>query len=962
MIISHYIENFAEFNNQLEHSNTNCFNIISVNIRSISSIAKFNRFKAMISKLFTLPAVIAVQETWFKSDVARIYNIPGYKSVHCCRYDGYGGTSLFIRENLQFTDVECKSEGFIDSIVLKLQDVKVDRKPIAIISFYKSPKCNPLNFHDFLESLFISYGRTPSIFVGDSNIDASEFTCFADISNTLSNYNFKNCHNLITRPNSNTCLDHVYTNISKPMTIYSIECSLSDHNLIYCMVDLNVQLRDVTQNSYLVCDYIKLKTCVETQLRSLSLSGNPTDDAKKLFACINSAIDSSTATKIRNYNLKNKLTPWLNGNLLKLIAYKERLLKLKRKSPENENLKTQLKRIGKVIKKAYKNSMNNYYASNLESFQNDPKKTWKFLNETLGRCVERSITVKDDNGNVILNDATKAETLNVYFLKSVKSLRDKIETWPWDNCNSLRSLRNCHSIFALQNTSRDDLEREISNLTLSKSCGHDNISPKVIKICNNSIIPLLVSIFNNMVYSSTYPDILKIHKVIPIPKEKNATTIDNFRPISVLPTINNIFERIIYRQISVYLDDNSLLSQCQYGFRRGCGTEEAVVNVQNFICKMLDEGCSGVAGIFFDLSKAFDMIDHNILLQKLQFYGFHGNELALLKSYLSNRYQFVQIKENKSEMALVEHGVPQGSVLGPLLFLIYVNDLENIGLTGRLFMYADDICLFYPYKSEAAVKCYMERDSALIFEYMRLNKLFINPTKTKLIRFRPHGRFNSNFSITIDGKEIQEVNTVKYLGLFLQSNLAWNQHINYLKSKISSALGLLFKFKYKFDHRTKLLIYQSLIQSNINYLAVVYAHKKTTELKSLQRLQNKALKIVANLPIMHSTYSLFNEVFPSILPIFGTYKQHLLLYVFKCLHHVGHHTIQFARNQVAVNTRNNQQLRVALCRTETTKQRVEYSGSREFNNLPHHVKASNRLSNFKNMLKEYLLSQIDDLL
>lgn len=952
-----YIYNFSEFNANIQNLNKNFFNIMSVNIRSISSVTKFNRFKALIAKLFTLPAIIAVQETWFNTNVCKIYNIPGYKSIHCCRSDGYGGTSLFVRDQLHFTVEESKSEGFIEYIILKIQNVKVDWKPLTMISVYKSPKCSPSNFLNFLETIIARHGRNPCIFVGDANIDAIDINAFTDVSNILQNCDFCNCHELITRPKSHSCLDHVYSNLSKQMFIYSVECNLTDHNLIYCSIDLNVPLHDVVQHEYTVCDYEKLKTNVRTQFQTFMIFGNPTEDAQNFIKCIQKAVDNSTVTKFCNSNIKSKIAPWINGNLHKLIAYKERLLKMRRKCPGNEIVKLQLKRISNIIKKSHKNSMNNYYANNLSNFQSDPRKTWNFLNETLGRVVERNVSLQDNNGSIIVNNKCKAEEFNKKFLYAIQEIKDKIESLQHDNCNFFRTLRYCRNVFTLNCTSYNEIQREVSNLTVGKSCDHDNISSKVIKLSSNYVIPYMVTIFNNMISTSTYPNVLKIHKIIPISKEKNATIIDQYRPISVLPVINNIFERIIHRQICNFFDENDILNNCQYGFRKGCGTEEAVINVQNFICRTLDEGFNGVAGIFFDLSKAFDMIDHKILIQKLSFYGIHGNELALFKSYLQNRHQFVQIMNQKSKMAVIEHGVPQGSVLGPLLFLTYINDLFNMNFNGRLFMYADDLCLFYPYKSETVVKCYMERDSALIFEYMRINKLFINRKKTKVIRFKPHSRFNSDFHITVDGEIIHEVNTVKYLGLILQSNLAWSQHINHLKSKISPAIGLMYKFKNKFDERTKFLIYQTLIQSHLNYLAIIYAHKKSSELKSLQRLQNKALKTVANLPITNSTYSLYNDAFPTILPIHGIYKLQLLLYVYKSLHHIGHHTIQFNLNHN--NTRNNQQLRVALCRTETTKQRVEYSGSREFNMLPQHIKQSNRLSSFKNILKQYMSTQIE---
>lgn len=214
----------------------------------------------------------------------------------------------------------------------------------------------------------------------------------------------------------------------------------------------------------------------------------------------------------------------------------------------------------------------------------------------------------------------------------------------------------------------------------------------------------------------------------------------------------------------------------------------------------------------------------------------------------------------------------------------------------------------------------------------------------------------------MDGNEVQEVSSISYLGVELQGNLSWSQHIRNLKTKTAQAVGLIYKFKNKFDGDTKLLLYNALIQSHLNYLAISYGYKKSKELKTLQRMQNKALKVVSNLPITYSTVSLYSDIFKNVLPVHGIYKLQLLIYVFKCLHNIGHHTIRFSRNQSSFNTRNNMNLSVARCRLETTKQRIEYMGSREFNNLPQNLKNTNRISIFKKDVKEYLLQHIEEIL
>lgn len=221
----------------------------------------------------------------------------------------------------------------------------------------------------------------------------------------------------------------------------------------------------------------------------------------------------------------------------------------------------------------------------------------------------------------------------------------------------------------------------------------------------------------------------------------------------------------------------------------------------NNICQGLDDGFSGVAGVFYDFTKAFDFIDHSIIITKLSYYGINASALQLIKSYLTNRKQYVETDNCKSQMGVVHFGVPQGSILGPLLFKIFLNDINNLQLFGKLFIFADDISLFYPFKYEVSVKTRMEYDAAIITEFARINKLRLNANKTNLLKLKPYAFHNQSFSIYVDG--ILESFSTKYLGIHLQSNLSWDMHIKAIKSKIVNATGLLYKFSESF----KLLAY-----------------------------------------------------------------------------------------------------------------------------------------------------------
>lgn len=242
--------------------------------------------------------------------------------------------------------------------------------------------------------------------------------------------------------------------------------------------------------------------------------------------------------------------------------------------------------------------------------------------------------------------------------------------------------------------------------------------------------------------------------------------------------------------------------------------------------------------------------------------------------------------------------------------------------------------------------------------------LLLNPDKTKLVRFRPHfTSVNNGFNVSIDGKQIQETHSVKYLGITLQSSLTWDVHMQDLKSKIAPAIGMLYKLKYKLDAKTKLMIYQCLIHSHLNYMAVIYAYNKNSNsLKHLQSMQNKALKIVYKLPINFSTILLYKNVCKTVLPIYGLHEQNTLCCVFKCLNNIGYNTIPFMQNQANFSTRNRNNLRVAFCRLERTKQRIDHAGSFTYNNLPDNLKSCTGFLNFKHSCKNYLHDHVEMLL
>lgn len=963
---SNYFKNINSYNSYIVKDDKNFLNVLSVNIRSVSSISKFNRFKSVVSQLSKLPEIIAIQETWFSGQYLNLYEIDGFDVIHCERYDGYGGTSIYVNSNLRYKVILRKSEDNLDVIAIELQDMKVDNSNIVLMSIYRSQRCKLSCFLEKMESFLQNLAICPVLIVGDVNVDMFVTNRSQRLLNDIfSDYNMKSCHNHITRPRSKKSIDWVYSNKSENVFVHSIENDLSDHNILSCGIYLNLRSQNFVSCQRQKLQYDEFERILDNALPSLQNLNNSSVLCEKFIQIYGTAVSRSTITTNQCLEIRKKMTPWMTDNLLSLINYKNKLLKSRRKMKDKESITEHLKRISKVIKISNKNLMENYYSHNLRSYAGDPKKTWQFLNKELGRTKKPVKEILTEEGDSIVSDDRKAIAFNNYFVNSINRLKGNIDQYPDDDINNFRSLIPERSYFNLQRVNTNQIENILDSLKFKKSSGYDNITLKMLLCRRSAVVDILVRIFNNMIIDQKYPNALKIHKIIPIPKKTNPKNIADYRPISVLSIIDKIFEKIIFEQLSNYIEENNILYKDQYGFKKGSGAEDAMVNVLEYICGGIDAGFKGVAGVFFDFSKAFDLVQHDILIKKLENIGLSVPATNLIKDYLQNRFQYVQVNNSKSSMLPVKHGVPQGSVLGPILFKIYINDLKNINFNGKLFLFADDVCIFYKYKHEQVLKTQIEYDAAILSEFARMNKLVLNPTKTKFIRFKPYVRRNDGTMIVhVGGMAIKESKCVKYLGINMNHNLLWDSHITEIKSKISSATGVLYKFKNKLNTETKMLIYQSLIHSHLTYLPLIYAWRNNSSLRSLQAAQNKALKIVFNLPIRYPSLSLYTFKATNILPIYGLYKQHISVYIFKSIRGIRSGSMIFNQNisRTARNTRQADNIDVVRCRLDLTKQRITYAGPNIFNSLPASVKNTSVISTFKLNIKSHLLQNLETLL
>ena len=359
-----------------------------------------------------------------------------------------------------------------------------------------------------------------------------------------------------------------------------------------------------------------------------------------------------------------------------------------------------------------------------------------------------------------------------------------------------------------------------------------------------AIAKIIAMLFNKSLNQGIFPSALKFAKVVPIHKGDSLFEVSNYRPISLLPTVSKIFEKLMYSRLINFINKHEILYNKQFGFQKNMSTEYAVNTVVTNIINCLEKKEQGFC-IFLDFAKAFDTVNHEILLKKLAHYGIRGIALQWFKSYLSDRRQCTSIGDTLSDADLIKCGVPQGSVLGPLLFLLYINDITNSSSIFKFILFADDTSLFFSHKNNPNVEDILNNELGKVASWLSANKLSLNVGKSNLLIFTLCDRTNINdINLSINNEKLKIVNMAKYLGVLIDDKLNWNEQIKAINLKLAKGIGLLSKIRHYVPKTVLRSLYYAFINSHNDYNLLNWSTCAVTNLNSININMKKAIRIM----------------------------------------------------------------------------------------------------------------------
>ena len=898
------------------------------------------------------PNVIVLSETWLCENNKNNATIPGYSAVHVVREGSSGGVSIFYRDCLH---VEVFEDLSVCNASIEACSIRIllDGTYYYYIGVYRPCRGSVQDFVDAMTQLLASLGhpRGKKVFIlGDFNVNLLS----EDAAGTVTLVNFmKSSHFLPTvttatrfNPHNVThssILDHIWINFTD--VNYQTRIILSDQTDHYPVIfefekntDMELPVKIMFRDqSNAAIEKFRLKL----RLVQWNFSGLDINEAILSFNNkIENLFKKCFPLKSKIMNNKSLHNPWVTPGILNSIKTKSKYFKLYKQGLISKERNDRFnKTLNKVIRSAKRRYFFNYFETNIGNI----KKTWAGIRKLTGNVIKKNcVKTVEVNGEQICNEQEIADCFNNYFTTIAHTLNSDIPALSYRNPTNISTISNS---FYLSPINSIECERIISSLN-NTSYGVNTMSCRILKKVKDILADPLCTLINLSFSTGVFPDSLKKARITPIHKSGDRKNICNYRPISVLPLLSKLFEKCMSLKLTTFFDKYSCITPNQFGFLKGKSCFDAVSSLTEYVYSALNSH-EYVASVFIDLRKAYDTVNHEILLKKLSLSGVRGVQLKWFASYLENRSQCVAIGNHVSSYSNISIGVPQGSVLGSLLFLIYINDLPSVSDKLSVILYADDTVLSFSHPNFENMIQVLTCELEKVNNWLIMNKLSLNVSKTVAINFSKRKIPYNSSKISINNISLQFSDRIKYLGIIIDCGLTFRYHVDKVCSSVSKTIGVLYRLSANVPKPILFKLYYALIYPYLIYCNIIWGGCSEVHLNKILLFQKKAVRLISGADFYHHSNPLF--IANEILKIQELYKYCCSIFVHK---YRNRYMVEGRR----YTTRNSNALTVQYQRLCVTQRSIFFILPKIYNELPLEITSESSLHGFKNKTKKFFMN------